>query len=183
MIRLETERLIIRNFSSHDWSDIAKIAIKYEESEYAKYDHGPWPSDLEKYKGIADWFSKGDDFVAVVLKPEQKLIGWIAKARREGKEKEFDFGYIFDRDFHGKGYATESCKAVIKHIFEVLHAEIIITGTAKLNEPSNRLLNRLGFNFDSEGIQSFRKDEEGNSIEFIGNEYSLSKKEYEESTQ
>lgn len=178
MIRLETERLIIRNFVLNDWKDIAEIAMKYEQSEYAKYDHGPWPSDLEKYKEIADWFAKGDDFVAVVLKSEIKLIGWIAKAKNEGKEKEFNFGYIFDRDYHGKGYASESCKAVIKYIFEILQAEKIVTGTGKLNEPSNKLLKRLGFVLVGETTQSFRKDSEGNPIEFVGNDYSLSKEEW-----
>ncbi len=54
MIKLETERLIIRNFKSDDWKDIAEIVMDYEQSEYAIYDHGPWPNNLEEYKGIAE---------------------------------------------------------------------------------------------------------------------------------
>ena len=178
MIRLETERLIIRNFTADDWKDIAKIAMNYEKSEYAKTDDGPWPNNLEEYKGIAEWFAKGDDFVAIVLKAEKQLIGWIAKARNEEKEKEFNFGYIFHNDFHGKGYATESCSAIIKYIFEVLQANKVISGTAKVNIPSNKLLKRLGFNKIGETIQCFRKDEEGNPIEFVGNDYSLCREDW-----
>ncbi len=175
MIKLETERLIIRNFTFEDWEDISDIAMKYEKSEYAKYDHGPWPNSQEEYKKIADWFAKGDDFVAVVLKTEKKLIGWIAKARNKKKENEFNFGYIFHSDFHGKGYATESCRAVIKYIFEKLDAELIVSGTAKINEPSNKLLKRLGFTPIGETTQAFRKDEEGKLIEFVGVDYVIRK--------
>ncbi|NPD89315.1 MAG: GNAT family N-acetyltransferase [Asgard group archaeon] len=175
MIKLETERLIIRNFTIEDWKDIATIAMHYEETELAKYDEGPWPNTLEEYRKIADWFAKGDDFVAVVLKAEKKMIGWIAKARNRKKEKEFNFGYIFHLDFHGKGYATESCLAVIKYIFEELDAELIVSGTAKINEPSNKLLKRLGFTPIGETTQAFRKDEEGKPIEFVGVDYVLRK--------
>ncbi len=47
MIRIETERLIIRNFTVDDWKDLAELAIKYEESELDKYDEGPWPANFE----------------------------------------------------------------------------------------------------------------------------------------
>ena len=92
MIKLETERLIIRNFKSDDWKDIAVIAMDYEQSEYAIYDHGPWPSNQEEYKGIAEWFVKGDDFAAILLKEEEKLIGWIAKGKIENKGNISDEG-------------------------------------------------------------------------------------------
>jgi len=179
LIKLETERLIIRNFTPEDWKDIAEVAFDYEKSDLAVYDHGPWPSSIEDYKGIAEWFAKGDSFVAVILRNEMKLIGWIAKPRSEKEENEYNFGYIFHSNYHGKGYATESCKTMIRYIFEELQAEKIITGTAKVNEPSNKLLTGLGFSFIGEASQSFRKDSEGKPIEFIGNEYSLSKEEYD----
>ena len=178
MIKLETERLIIRNFKSEDWKNIAEIAMDYEQSEYAIYDHGPWPSNLEEYKGIAELFAKGDDFVAVILKEEEKLIGWIAKGKLENKYNAYNLGYIFHTPFHGKGYATESCKAIMKYIFEDLQAEEIITGTGKLNFPSNKLLKRLGFFKIGESKQAFRKDKKGKLIEFVGVDYRLSRDEW-----
>ena len=103
------------------------------------------PNNLEEYKGIVEWFARGDDFVAVILKEEKKLIGFISKGKKEEKKKEFDFGYIFHSDFHGKEYATESCKAVIDFVFKVSQADKISTNTAKINKPSCNLLKRLGF--------------------------------------
>lgn len=111
---------------------------------FPKYDHGPWPNNLEKYKGKEEWFAKGDEFVAVVLK-EKKLIGFISKGKKEGKVKEFDFGYIFQSNFQSKRNATENCKASIDFLFEVSKADKISTSTAKINKTSNKLLKRLGF--------------------------------------
>jgi len=101
------------------------------------------------------------------------LIGLIFKAQKEGKK--FEFGYNFHSDFHGKGYATESCKAILDYMFDVLNAEIVTAGTAKINESSNNLLKRLGFELVGEKKISFRKDEEGNPIEFVGVDYVLKK--------
>ena len=176
MIRLGTEQLIIRNFTVDDWKDLAELAMKYEETELAKYDEGPWPSNLEEYKGIVENFAKSDDFLAVTLKENKKLIGLIFKAQKEGKK--FEFGYNFHSDFHGKGYATESCNAVLEYIFDKLNAEVVTAGTAKINKPSNDLLKRLGFHFVREKIISFRKDKKGIPIEFVGVDYILNKSDF-----
>ena len=95
MINLETERFFIRNFSINDWEDLAELAMKYEETELAKYDEGPWPNDLEEYKGMVEDFAKGDDFLAVILKENMKLIGLIFKGKKE--ENTFEFGFNFQR--------------------------------------------------------------------------------------
>ena len=173
MIELETERLFIRNFKADDWKDLAELAMKYEETDLAKYDEGPWPNNLEEYKGIVQNFAKADNFLAVVLKENNKLIGLIFKAAKE--ESRFEFGFNFDSDFQGRGYATESCKAILEYLFEVLDAVLVTAGTAKINKPSNRLLTRLGFKLVGDKIISFRKDEEGKPIEFVGVDYSLSR--------
>lgn len=173
MIRIKTERLIIRNFIADDWKELAELAMKYEETELAKYDEGPWPTNLEEYKGIVENFAKSDDFLAVILKENKKLIGLIFKAQKE--DKKFEFGYNFHSDFHGKGFATESCKVILDYMFDVLKAEVVTAGTAKINESSNNLLKRLGFLLVREKKISFRKDEEGNPIEFVGVDYVLKK--------
>ena len=176
MIILETERLIIRNFKADDWMDLSELAMKYEETELAKYDEGPWPDNQEDYMGIAEGFAKGDDFLAVVLKENSKLIGLIFKGDK-GNGK-YEFGFNFHYNYHGKGYATESCKVVLDFMFRELEAEIVIAGTAKVNKPSNNLINRLGFEFVGEKNISFRKDEKGNPIEFVGVDYSLMRKNW-----
>lgn len=83
MIDIETERLIIRNFAPSDFEALSVIGTKYEATESAKYDHGPWPNSLNEYKMIVEEWSKGDDHLAVVLKSNNKLIGFIVSQKNK----------------------------------------------------------------------------------------------------
>ena len=97
---------------------------------------------MGRSEGRSGW---GDDFLAVILKETNKLIGLIFKADKE--EGKYEFGYNFNSDYQGRGYATESCRAIFDYLFEVLKAEEITAGTAKINIKSCKLLERLGFSF------------------------------------
>jgi hypothetical protein len=67
MISLETDRLIIRNFSPDDWQELQEMAIQYQASEWARYED-PWPTSDKEVKGMAAWFAGGDDYLAMCLK-------------------------------------------------------------------------------------------------------------------
>lgn len=160
---IETERFTIRNFVPEDWRDLLEVAVNYQASEYAKYDH-KWPTDEEGVRGMANWFSEGERFVAVCLKEGGKLIGMISvNPKEEGVE--YGFGYVFHADYHGQGYATEACRAMVDYAFESLGAQRMTTGTAAANLPSCRLLQRLGFQVVDRRMGSLRETEDGEPIE------------------
>jgi ribosomal-protein-alanine N-acetyltransferase len=178
MIMMETERLVIRNFNINDWKDLHEMIAQYQSSEYAIYDH-EWPTSIEDIKGIAKWFADGDNYLAVCLKNTHKLIGYIALNHDKKDDLlEINLGYCFNFDYHSKGYATESCQALIDYVFEQLGADRIVTGTASANHPSCRLLNRLGMKKIDENIGSFRNTPDGKPIEFIGFSFVLSRDEW-----
>jgi RimJ/RimL family protein N-acetyltransferase len=140
---IETERLIIRNFVDDDWQDLQEAIINYQASELAKYED-PWPTSEKDIKGIVAWFSNGDEFLAVEVKSEDKVIGFVAINKRTDREEHSrNLGYVFNPKYGGRGYATESCKACMSYVFEELQAVSIITGTHPDNKPSVRLLKRL----------------------------------------
>lgn len=172
MKKIETERLIIRNFVLEDWKLLREIILKKEASEYAAYDYS-FPTSEDDVKKITQWFVGGDAFLAVCLKPDC-LIGYIALNKAEDAEKaEYDLGYCFHPEYLGKGYATEACADTIRYAFECLGALRITSGTAEANIPSCKLLNRLGFHVVGESVASFRQDEKGNPIEFKGLAFEL----------
>ena len=183
MITLHTERLGIRNFSAGDWRDLHEIAVQYQASEYAQYDHR-WPTAESEVKGMAEWFSRGDGFLAACLKQTGKLIGLLVLNReleREGVV--YNLGYVFNFDYHGQGYATEGCMALLDRAFGPLAADRVVTGTAAANEPSCRLLRRLGLRQTSQGTGSFRETEDGEAIEFESGEWAISREEWLERRQ
>jgi len=172
MTELKTDRLIIRNFTPDDWKDLQEIIIDKEASEYAIYDH-QFPTSEEEVKGITEWFSTGDNFLSVYEKTENKVIGYVSLNGESDKVR--DLGYCIHSAYQGKGYATEACVALIHYAFNTLNVERITSGTANLNYPSCKLLNKLGFCKVSEGVASFRTDAEGKPIEFIGSSFILEK--------
>jgi len=53
MIKIETERLIIRNFRISDWETLHEIICQYNASEFAAYDH-KWPTSPEEIKRVTE---------------------------------------------------------------------------------------------------------------------------------
>ena len=177
MIRLETVSLVIRNFCAADWQDLQEMIVKYQASEYAQYDH-KWPTAAKEIKGVAEWFAGGDDYLAVCLKTTGKLIGFIALKRdEEASGVEFNLGYVFHADYHGKGYATEGCRALLDHAYGALGADRVVSSTAVANGPSSRLLRRLGMVETGQQVGSLQKTPDGEPIEFVGVSYALSREQ------
>ena len=154
MTMLETERLTIRNFKISDWEALHEMISQYVSSGLAAYEPHQWPTSPEEIRKITEWFASGDSYFAVCLKNTNRFIGFVA-LNPEQKEREFNLGYIFNFDYHGKGYATEACRAILSHAFDRLQAQRVITGTAAANTASVRLLERLGFRKTSESSGSF----------------------------
>ena len=159
MIKLDTNRLIIRNFLPDDWQDLQDVVIQYQASEWAKYED-PWPTSTEEVKGMTKFFASGDNFLAVSLKDTGKLIGLIAIGqRKEQEESVHNLGYVFHPGYSGRGYATEGCQAVMAYLFEQLGITAILTGTRPENTPSVRLLERLGLHPIGNGEYRISKEE------------------------
>jgi RimJ/RimL family protein N-acetyltransferase len=179
MISLATQRLNIRNFTIDDGEALYRMILQYQSTEYAAYDQ-QWPTTPQEIKGVAEWFASGDNFLAVCLGDTNQFIGFVGlNPEQDEGARVYNLGYVFHSDHHGKGYATEACRAVLTYAFDQLRAEKVITGTASLNQPSRRLLERLGFQKTGETISSFQTTEDGKPIEFPGYIYAISNDEWD----
>ncbi|HKZ81481.1 MAG TPA: GNAT family N-acetyltransferase [Pyrinomonadaceae bacterium] len=175
MTWLETERLVIRNFHISDWEALHEMITQYESSELAAYDQ-PWPTAPEEIKKITEWFASGDSYLAVCLKATGRFIGFVALTHEPADDqREFNLGYIFNSEYHGHGYATEACRAVLGHAFDSRQAHRVVTGTAEANSASCRFLERLGFQKTSERTSSFRQTSDGTPIPFVAYTFELSR--------
>ena len=144
MEAIETERLVLRNFSAEDGEALLKMIVQYQQSPYAQYDN-PWPTDPEQIRGVAQWFASGDHYLAVCRKTDGVFVGFVClNPEEQHGEPALNIGYIFAADYHGRGYATEAGRAALARAFETLGAARVVTGTAEANLPSVRLLQRLG---------------------------------------
>lgn len=80
------------------------------------------------------------------LKNEKIPIGICGIYFRE-KEKRYDLGYALLPQFEKNGFALEAANAIMRKGIEEYKIEKLSAITTKDNEPSKKLLTKLGFSF------------------------------------
>ena len=137
-IRIETERLVIRNFRPKDAAGVleylsaprgncfADERVRSLEEALARVTHTP--DGLLRY--------------AVSLKKSDSLIGEVF-AMREAPDT-YNVGWLFNARFEGKGLAREAATAFLDHLFRADGARRIYGYVEEDNLRSQRLCERLG---------------------------------------
>ena len=155
---IETERLIIRDFEENDASDLFEILGDPETMKFCEPAY-----DFAKTEDFLQNFCIGrKGAVAAVLKESKKLIGYILF--NEYEKDVFELGWFFNRDYWQKGFAYESCKAVIGYAFSVMNIRKIFAETID-REKSVPLMEKLGMVFESREAD-YSADNEGNIHDF-----------------
>jgi len=145
----ETPRLYFREF---DVEDANSLFLLNEDPEVIRYTGDPpFENSEAARKFILDYdhYEKhGFGRWAVVKKEDDQFIGWCGLKYNE--EEEIDIGFRFFQKEWGKGYATESAKAIIKYGIKELKMTHFIGRAAKDNIASVKILEKLGFSFQKQ---------------------------------
>lgn len=136
---LETERLYLREMNQADFDSLCKI-LQDEETMYA-YEGAFSEAEVQEWlaRQISRYQRWGFGLWAVVLKETGEMIGQCGLTMQPWKDEEvLEVGYLFQRSYWHKGYATEAAKACKKYAFEVLNADEVCsiirdTNTASQN--------------------------------------------------
>ena len=144
-MRLETERLFMRELTPDDYESLCRI-LKDPEVMYAY--EGPF-SDAE----VQAWLDrqlhlyKADGFGlwAVVLRENGEVIGQCGITMQEyGDELIPEIGYLFQKAYWHKGYASEAAIACREYAFTHLGVETIYSIIRDTNIPSQKVAERNG---------------------------------------
>lgn len=151
-IFIETPRLILREII---FEDLERIFLLDSNPEVMKYIGVKPVTTLQESKetikkirkqyqenGIARW--------AVIEKETNLLIGWsglkLLTEPINGFINVYELGYRFLPEFWGKGYATESGKAVLEYGFNEMNLDKIYACVDIHNIDSDKILkDKLGF--------------------------------------
>lgn len=156
-IQIESERLILRQFTEADLPDLVKISGQKHILTWCTDWEGcvdwvkPW------FEGISWRYTIGDpniEFIllAIIEKATGELIGQI-NTGCECKEElpgELGIGYFIAENHLGKGYATEAVKAMTQHFFPVNSNGFFFAIINPANAASHRVVQKAGFQFVSE---------------------------------
>ena len=144
MSDIETQRLIIRAFTSTDWEGFQALAIDKETHKRDLHDHTYPTSDddcREATKYLAGMTGK---FFAVCLKRDQALIGLFAfNGINAGKH--LDIGHQIHSSYQDNDLDREALEGIINFAFE--HEDFESVETNNNPEWAEQLapLNSLGF--------------------------------------
>lgn len=154
MMNIETERMVIRDFTMNDINDMQDILGDAETMKNCELAY-----TIEKTADFLQKFcieKKGA--VAATHKDTAKVIGYILF--NEFDEGVYEIGWFFNRTFWRQGFAYESGKAVIDYAFDTMNAHKVFAETIDGMKSVN-LMKKLGMKL--EGVQrSQAKDNFGN---------------------
>jgi len=144
---LKTERLILRDFVESDWPAVHCYASDVEVVRFMAWG----PNDEEATR--ANMQRRLDDQranprysfeLAVMLKSGGQLIGGGRLNIADAKSRQGRIAYIFNRNYWGRGYATEAASAIIAFGFEQLGMHRIFATCDPRNTASAHVLEKIG---------------------------------------
>ena len=147
-MKLETTRLIIRNFVVDDLTDLHEIL---GDAEVMKYCEPPY--NLKQTEHFLNTFCIARrGALAAVQKNSKKVIGSILFNKIA--DQEYEMGWFFNRKIWGNGYAFEACKAVVDYAIGACKAKRIFSETIDPVK-SVGLMKKLGMKLEgAEEIQT-----------------------------
>ena len=156
---VETERLILRRFRESDLTDLHAYLSNPRVVEFEPYES----MSLEEAREALAWRISTEEMIAVEEKASGRLIGNIYLGTRDFGSLEL--GFVFHDRYWHRGFARESCEALISLAFQSgIHR--IFAECDPRNESSWHLLERLGFSREGHLRKNvyFRKDADGNPL-------------------
>ena len=154
---LSTERLIIRALTP---DDVERHHVLFADPDVVRYLYfGPFdrPAAQEHLarRSIVDlpveggWINFG-----VEVKGEGVLIGELAMGFISATHAHYEVGYVFDPAYAGHGYATEGTAMIVELAFSGLGAHRVSGRLDARNDPSARVLERLGMRREANFIEN-----------------------------
>jgi len=148
---VETERLLLRAWSAADREPFAAMNADPEVMRYMSGRLDRAGSDALVDRIIEDWATNGFGLWAIERRSDGRFIGF-AGLWRPRFEAPFmpavEVGWRLSRDAWGLGYATEGGRASVRHGFEEVGLDEIVSFTAVGNVRSRRVMERLGMTRD-----------------------------------
>ncbi len=141
--RLETERLILREFRESDAEDVYEYARDPEVGPNAGWK--PHES-LDESRDVVKNFIQSGEVWAIEDKATHKVIGSIGlhKREREGYTFDRELGYALSRAYWGRGLMTEAASAIVDYAF-AHGVKTLLVAHFDFNDRSRRVIEKLGF--------------------------------------
>jgi RimJ/RimL family protein N-acetyltransferase len=173
MIPIETERLVLRNFTPQDADSLFDYLHRPTAGCFLSLALADPEAAADEAKRRAD----GEEYVAVCQKASGVLVGDLFAMREEDT---FSIGWNFNPRSAGRGFATEAAVAMVDRLFTQGNARRLYAYVETSNAPSMRICEKLGMR--KEGVFkefiSFRNDADGLPVYEDTMQYAMLRREW-----
>lgn len=147
---IETPRLILRKLEKQDSADMYEYACRSETTRYLLWNPHPSIAYTKSYLNMVQKMYRTGGYYdwAVIEKESGRMIGTCGFARLDERHSIGEIGYVLNKAFHHKGYATEAASAVIEFGFRKLGLNRIEGRYMAENEASRRVMEHCGMTYE-----------------------------------
>ncbi len=164
-MKLETKRLILRDWNKKDINDIIEGLNNYNISKWLVLVPYPYTKkDAEEWISYCKQNAKGKNrsyYFAIELKSEKKVIGGIGIDKLNMFHEIGSDGFWINAKYHGQGYGTEALSETIEFAFNKLKLRRLESGVFKGNMPSLKLQKKFGYKIEGLRKKGFRCKADG----------------------
>lgn len=142
---LETERLYLREMNEQDY-DALCLMLQDKDVMYA-YEHAFSDEEAHNWlnRQIERYHNDGFGLWAVILKETNQMIGQCGLTMQTCLNQQVvEIGYLFQKKYWHKGYASEAAKGCKKYAFEVLKIDEVYSIIRDTNIASQNVALRNG---------------------------------------
>ena len=155
-IELKTARLTLIPYGLAEFADVHEYAGDKEDIKYMLFLPNETNEDTRKFlRDIeAEWAKDEPNYYEFGVILDGKLIGGVGLYMEDNRTKA-ELGWIFNKKFRGKGYATEAAKAVMDYAVNELKVTEVFAHCDTRNVPSANVMKRLGMVLEHEGDRHY----------------------------
>lgn len=153
---LETKRLYLRQMKQSDLSALSKI-LQDPEVMYA-YEHAFDDVEVQDWlnRQLARYKEDGFGLWAVILKSTDEMIGQCGLTMQKYNNIQvLEVGYLFQKEFWHKGFASEAAIACKEYAFENLNADEVYSIIRDTNIASQNVAGRNGMTLKDRFIKHY----------------------------
>lgn len=161
---IECKDVILQEFKIEDLDDFHALTWQPEIYEFLPgwnvskelredwFLHFEIPENQEFLKAVSEKRDVGELRLrlGIILRETGKFIGWCCtgiKAELPPPNREIVYG--ISNEYRGKGYTTQAVQGLLTFLFQHTNIEVINAIALERNLPSNRVIQKSGFNFQN----------------------------------
>jgi len=150
-VAIRTERLLLRDLVNNDREAIHKYSSDPEVVQYMDWGPNTEKDDkefLERTITAGKESPRRNFTLAIVMKDTKRLIGSCGIHESNPADREGWIGYCLNRQYWGRGFGTETARALLDFGFDDLRLHRIFATCVPANTASAHVLEKVGMRLE-----------------------------------